>query len=158
MTTAVDDYASSQALDAYFSARTARQIDRLWANEKHGLDADAVGYLELFTGPGPNPMALDGASTSKVWLRVDPDVTANAGTFRVYQSGTTTDPANWPLMTPALFFTVLVRALNASQGWSAASGTASRATFATSTVTTEQLAQRVKALIDDLTTLGLLGD
>jgi len=42
-------------------------------------------------------------------------------------------------------------------GWAAATGTATRTTFATTTVTTEQLAQRVKALIDDLTTHGLIG-
>jgi hypothetical protein len=42
-------------------------------------------------------------------------------------------------------------------GWAAATGTATRATFATSTVTTAQLAERVKALIDDLTTHGLIG-
>jgi hypothetical protein len=35
-------------------------------------------------------------------------------------------------------------------GWSTATGTATRTTFATSTVTTEELAERVKALIDDL--------
>ena len=35
-------------------------------------------------------------------------------------------------------------------GWTVASGTATRASFDTSTVTTEQLAERVKALIDDL--------
>lgn len=42
-------------------------------------------------------------------------------------------------------------------GWGAPTGTATRSTFATSTVTTEQLAERVKALIDDLTTHGLIG-
>jgi hypothetical protein len=42
-------------------------------------------------------------------------------------------------------------------GWSAATGTATRTTFATTTVTTEQLAQRVKALIDDLSLHGLIG-
>ncbi|MCC7162303.1 MAG: hypothetical protein IT331_07400 [Anaerolineae bacterium] len=46
---------------------------------------------------------------------------------------------------------------NRVTGWAAASGTASRATFATGTVTTAQLAQRVKALIDDLMTHGLIG-
>lgn len=44
-----------------------------------------------------------------------------------------------------------------STGWTAATGTASRATFATSTVTLEQLAQRFKALQDDLTTRGIIG-
>jgi hypothetical protein len=42
-------------------------------------------------------------------------------------------------------------------GWSAATGTATRSAFATSTVTTPQLAERVKALIDDLTAHGLIG-
>ncbi len=42
-------------------------------------------------------------------------------------------------------------------GWSAASGTAARTGFATSTVTTAELAERVKALIDDLTAHGLIG-
>jgi hypothetical protein len=42
-------------------------------------------------------------------------------------------------------------------GWVAPTGDASRATFATSTVTLEELAKRVKALIDDVTTHGLIG-
>jgi hypothetical protein len=46
---------------------------------------------------------------------------------------------------------------NRRTGWTAATGTATRTSFATSTVTTEQLAQRVKALIDDLATHGLIG-
>lgn len=42
-------------------------------------------------------------------------------------------------------------------GWSAATGTAARTGFATATVTTAELAERVKALIDDLTAHGLIG-
>jgi hypothetical protein len=42
-------------------------------------------------------------------------------------------------------------------GWTAATGTATRTAFATSTVTTAQLAERVKALIDDLISHGLIG-
>ena len=42
-------------------------------------------------------------------------------------------------------------------GWTAPTGTATRTGFATSTVTTEVLAQHVKALVDDLTTHGLIG-
>lgn len=42
-------------------------------------------------------------------------------------------------------------------GWAAATGTATRTTFVTSTVTLEQLAQRVKGLIDDCITHGLIG-
>jgi hypothetical protein len=46
--------------------------------------------------------------------------------------------------------------VKSAAGWAAATGTATRTTFATSTVTVADLAQRVKALIDDLTTLGIL--
>jgi len=42
-------------------------------------------------------------------------------------------------------------------GWSAATGTATRSTFDTSTVTLTQLAERVKALTDDLIAHGLIG-
>jgi len=42
-------------------------------------------------------------------------------------------------------------------GWSAATGTATRTTFVTSTVTLAQLAERVKALIDDSISHGLIG-
>lgn len=42
-------------------------------------------------------------------------------------------------------------------GWAAATGTATRTTFVTSTVTLPLLAERVKALIDDLTSHGLIG-
>ena len=42
-------------------------------------------------------------------------------------------------------------------GWTAATGTADRTTFATNTVTLEELAQRVKALIDDGITHELIG-
>jgi len=43
------------------------------------------------------------------------------------------------------------------QGWAAPTGQANRSTFDTGSVSTAELAQRVKALIDDLTTHGLIG-
>lgn len=42
-------------------------------------------------------------------------------------------------------------------GWTAATGTATRTTFATGSVTLPQLAERVKALLDDLIAHGLVG-
>jgi hypothetical protein len=42
-------------------------------------------------------------------------------------------------------------------GWAAATGTATRSTFDAGTVTTPQLAERVKALLDDLTAHGIIG-
>ncbi len=46
---------------------------------------------------------------------------------------------------------------NRQTGWGSPTGTATRTTFATGTVTLPQLAERVHALIDDLTTHGLIG-
>jgi len=46
---------------------------------------------------------------------------------------------------------------NRRTGWGAPTGTASRNTFETSGATVGQLAQRLKALIDDLTAHGLIG-
>ena len=43
-------------------------------------------------------------------------------------------------------------------GWGAPTGTATRSAFDTASVTTAQLAERVKALIDDLRTHGLIGN
>jgi hypothetical protein len=42
-------------------------------------------------------------------------------------------------------------------GWSAATGTATRTTFATGSVTLPQLAERVKAMLDDFISHGALG-
>lgn len=42
-------------------------------------------------------------------------------------------------------------------GWTAATGTATRTTFATGSVTLPQLAERVKALLDDLMAHGMIG-
>lgn len=46
---------------------------------------------------------------------------------------------------------------NRAGGWGTPSGTATRAAFDTSSITTMQLAERVKALIDDLRAHGLIG-
>jgi hypothetical protein len=43
-------------------------------------------------------------------------------------------------------------------GWGSPNGTATRTAFATSSVSLEALAQRVKALIDDLRSHGLIGN
>lgn len=51
---------------------------------------------------------------------------------------------------------ILTLPLQTASPWAAASGTATRTTFATSTVTTAQLAERVKALIDDLQSVKIL--
>ena len=57
------------------------------------------------------------------------------------------------------FFSVLdIDVLGARKtGWATATGTATRTTFDTATVTLPQLAQRLKALLDDLFSHGLIG-
>jgi hypothetical protein len=51
-----------------------------------------------------------------------------------------------------------VQVVNARKtGWAVATGTPTRTTFDTTTVTLPQLAERVKALIDDLSSHGLIG-
>jgi hypothetical protein len=50
-----------------------------------------------------------------------------------------------------------IRVTTGLTSWGDPTGTATRTAFATNTVTLEQLAQRVKALIDDLKTTQLLG-
>jgi len=61
-------------------------------------------------------------------------------------------------MDASAFYSSGVRVVNGRKtGWAAATGTPTRTTFATGSVTLEQLAERVKALIDDLTAHGLIG-
>lgn len=60
--------------------------------------------------------------------------------------------------TGATYQVNLTQVVTARQtGWAAATGTATRTSFATSSVTLPQLAQAVKAIIDDLFTHGLIG-
>jgi len=64
---------------------------------------------------------------------------------------------NFNLTSTGIFWGINQVVSNRKTGWTAPTGTATRTTFATSTVTLTQLAERVKALIDDLTTHGLIG-
>jgi hypothetical protein len=83
---------------------------------------------------------------------------------RIYRSGTKTITAD-DNNVGAVTLNVIGQIDNAGTkvvgsrqtGWGAPTGTATRTTFATSTVTLEQLAERLHALIDDLTTHGLIG-
>lgn len=85
----------------------------------------------------------------------------NTATFNVYNGGM---PASYRMDRLGNFSAPTSVQINSVQvitsrrtGWASATGTATRTTFATGTVTLSQLAERVKALIDDLTTHGLIG-
>jgi hypothetical protein len=89
-----------------------------------------------------------GTSSPAQELSVVGDITATAGV----SAGTSLYTANF-------VYVGGVQVIESRKtGWAAATGTATRTTFATSTVTTAQLAERVKALIDDLRSHGLIGN
>lgn len=102
--TVTDNYNPATALTSYYLDRTTRTIGRHWATEKLVHDLGALGLLTFFEGPGPNPMALTGASTSKLWLRADNGVTATSCQFRRYSgTGDETDEATWITVTPGAY-------------------------------------------------------
>jgi hypothetical protein len=122
--------ASGAALDISASGSAGQQGG--WIQARNAGDY-SLNYLLLLNPNGGN-VAVNKTSAS---YPLDVDGTVNsAGVYRV--SGTQ-----------------VVRAR--VTGWAGGTGPATRTTFATSTVTTAQLAERVKALIDDLTTHGLIG-
>lgn len=106
--------------------------------------------------------------------------------FRVATTTNAADPVNSPFGSPAnrtlfsfrsnatIVVNITTGALNLASGvvlkangtqiagprrtgWAAPTGTATRTGFDTSSVTTQQLAERIKALIDDLAAHGLIG-
>lgn len=104
MPTVVDSYTPSTALSSYFPAVTSRSTARLWAVEKMVHDMSQSGMLEFFEGPGPNPTLLSGFSSAKIWLKQSAGVRTTSGSLRYYSgSGSTSDEANWPALTPTKF-------------------------------------------------------
>lgn len=113
-----------------------------------------LGIAQL--GAGPN----DGISISESGIRHDLYVSGNtliyggngfAGTFQA--------TGNFNVISAVGAYKVdgVQVVQTRKTGWSPPTGTATRSAFATSSVTLPQLAERVKALIDDLTTHGLIG-
>lgn len=91
-----DNYSAVTSLTGYYRSRTERTPARHWANEKLLHDLAAIGYASFFEGTGTNPMALTGASTSKLWLDTTAGVTGSAGTIKRYKgTGDPTVAANW---------------------------------------------------------------
>lgn len=100
-----ENYSPTASLTTYFGSRTTNRPSRHWAIEKLTHDAAAIGTLTFFEGPGPDPMALSGASTAKLWLDCDEGVTTTSGTLRYYKgTGLTTDELNWLPVTPSAYF------------------------------------------------------
>lgn len=95
---------------------------------------------------GWNPGATDGAALDYLPLSVDAT------------SGDVTTSGNIEIATGKVLRVGINQVVGARvTGWQAATGTATRTTYATGTVTVTQLAERVKALTDDLIAHGLIG-
>jgi hypothetical protein len=95
------------------------------------------------------------SSTTRASLRIDSGVsptTPNTGDIWVNNSN---NSLNFQLPLINLQGTQVLTTRRT--GWGAPTGTATRTSFNTATATTAQLAERLKALIDDLTTHGLIG-
>lgn len=73
-------------------------------------------------------------------------------------SGDISTSGDWLMVTGKVLKSNGVQVVSARRtGWTAATGTPTRTAFDTATVTLPQLAERVKALLDDLIAHGLIG-
>ena len=135
-------------------------------------DTDVVSFSPSYFsnyGAGVNVVSLNTTAGSNApmlgvgnWSSSSP-----ASTFRVgvqhtgiygqeYGAGSTL-VHSFTLTIGGLYFDATKVVTYRQTGWTGASGTPTRTTFATGSVTLPQLAERVKALIDDLITHGLIG-
>jgi hypothetical protein len=110
--------------------------------------ADARNHLVLAGGKTGDPVTI-----SAEGMDADVDITLTpkgAGGLQIASSVT--------VSTGNAYKVDNVQVVNARKtGWAVATGTPTRTTFDTATVTLPQLAERVKALIDDLSSHGLIG-
>jgi hypothetical protein len=155
--------AASQALQALVTGDSVVRWTALasgahqWSSGGAAADIElsrgAAGRLELSSAGTSNQARLRIASTAGQQSALEVMVAGDAAVrARLSGDATTTELALGTGATTALKVVGLRQT-----GWAAATGTATRTTFATGTVTTAQLAERVKALIDDLMTHGLIG-
>lgn len=108
----------------------------------------AAGQLIGGNGLINSGQALDVVTASSSRITVAPDAIDLATT------GVT--PATYERVQVDRYGRVISGFNPSAIGWIAPTGTANRQTFVTSTATTVQLAERLKALIDDLTEIGWL--
>jgi hypothetical protein len=103
------------------------------------------------TGTTTNGIATTGTTSSNVYIgNTFTNVTNDVATLAEYVQATASNGEG--IADVSTEYRVAGTPVVKAQvtGWAAATGTATRTTFDTATVTTAQLAERVKALIDDL--------
>lgn len=158
------DFKQGLEFDA-FSGKFTENLIHMKAPALRGLYSTAAHSTAdmMFTGASARGIALDGAYTSGIALRVASDQKI---AFRIGEDKT----LHWDSVAAAFKFTGGAVSADSYRdgndlpvvgprvtGWEAPTGTASRTTFDTATVTLEFLARRVKALVDDLMGHGLIG-
>lgn len=135
-------------LHGYLSGASATEILRV-ENPSNSGSATARHVFRLGTGGGDRgfvELAYDGL----FYLSLGGGNPASQG-LRIDANGITV-PASLEIRVGTN------RVLNARKtGWSAATGTATRTSFNTATATVVQVAERLKALIDDAISHGLIG-
>lgn len=129
-------------------------VDGVTSNIQTQLDGKISGTSPTITG---TPTAT-GATWADLGTVTTVDI--NGGTIDATPIGATT-PSTIAITTAdaSTSYSIASTKVVGSRvtGWTAASGTSTRSTFDTTTVTTAALAEHVKALLDDLITHGLIG-
>lgn len=101
MTTVPYDPATARKI--YHPGLTGAFADA-WSSEALLHDLGHIGLFAFFEGPGPDPTTLTGYGAEKIWLKTAAGVTPNQGTFHVWLGvNPATNPANWPVLTPAIY-------------------------------------------------------
>lgn len=125
---------------------------RLTTNGSLRFTAALEGTSESGGNAGSN-FVISRFSDAGAWLEYALEITRSTGNVRVSTSLEIDGALDHDGSTAGFYGNTPV----ARQTYGAPTGTATRTTFATGSVTLAQLAERVKALIDDLRSVGLLG-
>jgi hypothetical protein len=133
----------------------------VWASFKTHVTPDPLhpelgGAYPTYIAPGGIACAKSTVDSTALWAL------STSGLF-LFDVSAPTNPLHaaalypWINGSPALYLAGDRVMGPRKTGWSAATGTATRTSFATTTVTLPQLAERVKAIIDDFLGHGSLG-
>lgn len=123
---------------SYHEMRSANGTYLAKLTNSHATTPDGIHIK--FTGAFPN-------NTTQRFLLLDDTATTR---FEVFSSGLTNSLVGYQVAGSNVVGT-------RKTGWTAPTGTATRTGFATGSATTQQVAEALKALIDDLTSHGLIG-
>jgi hypothetical protein len=118
----------------------------------NGIDFSTATFSESAVRFGRG-QKISYENTSNIYTTLD----SSLNIFGFYNAGTVRVGLDVRAGSPGLQVNAVQVVGTRKTGWAASTGTATRSTFNTATVTTAQLAERVKALLDDLTSHGLIG-